>query len=145
MHSHESVSGLEREWSEMVDDGFIGLVGPFFQTGEGANLRFRFPTSAKHRNRRGVLQGGALMTFSDRVLGAAARAGREDEVTATMHIDVHFLDAVQIGEMVETCPVVVRATGKSVFVRADLMVGSRVVALATGIWKRLGQRSGAES
>jgi len=125
----------------MVDDGFIRLVGPFYQKGEGTSLRFRFPTADKHRNRRGVLQGGALMTFTDRVLGTAARAGRQTELTATMHMDMHFLDVVEIGEIVESFLEEAPTTEKSIFVRADLMVGTRVVAMAAGIWKRLGQRA----
>lgn len=130
-------------WTEMTDDGFIGLVGPFFWRRDGEQLRLRFPTADKHRNRRGVLQGGALMTFADRALGAAAREGRATEVSATMHLDVHFLAAVQIGEVVEAAPVVTRVTGKTVFLRADLTVGTRVVGMATGIWKRLGHLPGS--
>ncbi len=132
-------------WTVITDEGFIGLVGPFFQTGTGADLHFCFPTEAKHHNRRGVLQGGALMTFIDRVLGIAARAATQAERTATVQLDVHFIDAVEIGELVETCPKVVRATRQLIFMTADLTVGSRTVALANGLWKKLGPAVAAKS
>jgi len=127
-------------WVEMVDDGFIGLVGPFYQKGTGAQLEFRFPTAGKHRNRRGVLQGGALMTFADRTMGVVVRAGSESEIAATLQLDVHFLDSVRIGEVVETRPVLVRSSPQLAFVSAELMVEARMVGQATGIWKKMGQR-----
>jgi acyl-coenzyme A thioesterase PaaI-like protein len=124
-------------WTVLTDEGFIGLVGPFFQKGEGADLSYRFPTEDRHHNLRGVLQGGAMMTFADRVMGITARAAAKAPRSATVHLDVHFIDAVQIGELVETSPVVVRAAKQLVFMSAELTVGSRTVALATGIWKIL--------
>lgn len=124
-------------WILLTDEGFIGLVGPYFQKGEGADLHFRFPTLDKHHNLRGVLQGGALMTFADRVMGITARAAAQSTRSATVHLDVHFIDAVQIGEWVEASPVVVRAARQLVFMNAEFKVGPRTVALATGIWKLL--------
>jgi acyl-coenzyme A thioesterase PaaI-like protein len=84
-----------------------------------------------------VLQGGALMTFADRVLGVTARHHTKAARTATVQLDVHFVDAVQIGETVQTVPHVVRATRSLVFMRCELMVGERVVGTAQGVWKLL--------
>ncbi len=136
MTKPETIIRMEDDgWRLIADEGFIGLVGPFFQKGSGADLHFCFPTQTKHHNRRGVLQGGALATFIDKTLGITARAGAPAVLTATVQLDVHFIGAVQIGELVETRPRVVRATRHLVFVSADLTVGSRTVALANGVWK----------
>jgi uncharacterized protein (TIGR00369 family) len=124
-------------WTVLTDDGFIGLIGPFLQKGAGADLHFCFPTDARHRNLRGVLQGGALMTFADRALGITARAAAGATKSATIQLDVHFADAVQLGEMVETRPRVVRVTRKMVFMSTILTVGERVVANANGVWRVL--------
>ena len=51
---------------------------------------------------------------------------------------MHFVDAVQIGEFVEAKCRVVRRTRSVIFMEADLVVGTRVVATAKGIWKTLG-------
>ena len=77
------------------------------------------------------------MTFADRILGVTARHHTKALRTATMQLDVHFVDAVQIGEMVEATPQVVRATRSVVFMRCELMVGSRIVGSAQGVWKLL--------
>ncbi|MGE0311841.1 MAG: PaaI family thioesterase [Lautropia sp.] len=130
-------------WAAIEDKGFVQLVGPFFRRGEGAGLRFCFPTADKHHNLRGVLQGGALMTFADRTMGTAARTWAGGNASATVQLNVQFVRAVEIGALVETCPVVVSATRNLIFMRADFLVGTSIVATAAGIWKIFGTRGAA--
>lgn len=124
-------------WQAISDDGFIGLVGPFYQRVQDGTPHFLFPTDARHRNLRGVLQGGALMTFADRSLGITARFHTKAARTATVQLDVQFVDATQIGETVAHAPQLVRATRSLVFLRTELMAAQRVVGIAQGVWKIL--------
>jgi acyl-coenzyme A thioesterase PaaI-like protein len=78
-----------------------------------------------------------LMTFADRSLGMAAWFANERRPQATIQLDVHFIDAVQIGEFVEAQSRVVRRTRSVIFMSGTLVVGTRVVATANGIWKSL--------
>lgn len=135
-----AVTGFEpaREgWELHSDDGFVGLVGPFWQRRDGETWVLGLVTEPKHRNRRGVVQGGVLMTFADRALGTASwhETGRRPQ--ATVQLDVHFVEKVGIGEFVEARCHVLRRTRSLVFMRGTLAVGSRVVATADGIWKIL--------
>jgi acyl-coenzyme A thioesterase PaaI-like protein len=125
-------------WEAYSDDGFIGLVGPFWQKFEGDRPRFGFLVEPKHHNRRNVLQGGMLMTFADRSMGTTCWYANGKRPQATVHLDVHFIDAVQIGEFVEANCKVVRRTRSLIFMSAELMVGERVVGTANGVWKTLG-------
>ena len=126
------------DWIELEDSGFVGLVGPFYcKKQEADRLSFRFPTAEKHSNRTGVCQGGALFTFADRALGMAVRARTGDQRTATLQLDIHFIDAVRLGEVVEISPVVLRASKYVVFVNGELKVGDKIVATVNGVWKRL--------
>jgi acyl-coenzyme A thioesterase PaaI-like protein len=125
-------------WEPYPEEGFIGLVGPFWQKQEGESIRYAFLAEPKHHNRRGVVQGGMLMTFADRTLGMAAWYANGRRPQATVQLDVHFVDAVQIGEFVEAHNEVVRLTRSMVFMSGTLVVGSRIVATAKGIWKILG-------
>ena len=129
-------------WHPYVDEGFIGLVGPFWAKPSGdENVapRFAFLAAPKHHNRRGVLQGGMLMTFADRAMGMTCWYANGKKPQATVHLDVHFVDAVQIGEFVEAHCKVVRRTRLLIFMSAELMVGDRVVGTANGVWKALGK------
>ena len=125
-------------WEAYSDDGFIGLVGPFWQRFDGETPHFAFRVEPKHHNRRNVLQGGMLMTFADRSMGVTCWYANGKRPQATVHLDVHFVDAVQIGEWVEAHCKVVRRTRSLIFMSAQLMVGERVVGTANGVWKTLG-------
>lgn len=127
-------------WEPYTDEGFVGLVGPFWVRRSGESFRYAFVAQPKHHNRRGVVQGGMLMTFADRSMGMTCWYANERQPQATMQLDMHFVDAVQVGEFVEAHCRVVRRTRSVIFMSAELMVGSRVVATANGVWKTLGKR-----
>jgi acyl-coenzyme A thioesterase PaaI-like protein len=127
-------------WEPYEDEGFIGLVGPFWKRPAGDSYVFAFMAERKHHNRRGVVQGGMLMTFADRSMGMTCWYANERQRQATVQLDVHFIDAVQIGEFVEAKCKVVRRTRSLIFMSADLVVGERVVATAKGLWKTLGNK-----
>jgi uncharacterized protein (TIGR00369 family) len=126
-------------WEPYGDDGFVGLVGPFWQKPLGDSYRYAFLAEHKHHNRRGVVQGGMLMTFADRSMGMTCWYANERQPQATVQLDVHFVDAVKVGEFVEAKCQVVRRTRALVFMQGELMVGDRVVATANGVWKTLGK------
>jgi acyl-coenzyme A thioesterase PaaI-like protein len=126
-------------WEPYTDEGFIGLVGPFWQKPHGDSYRYAFLAADKHHNRRGVVQGGMLMTFADRSMGMTCWYANERQPQATVQLDVHFVDAVKVGEFVEAKCQVVRRTRALVFMSGELVVGDRVVATAKGVWKTLGK------
>ena len=127
-------------WEPYRDEGFIGLVGPFWTREADGTHFYAFTAEAKHHNRRGVVQGGMLMTFADRSMGMTCWYANERQPQATVQLDMHFIDAVQIGEFVEAKCRVVRRTRSLIFMSADLVVGTRVVATASGVWKTLVKR-----
>jgi acyl-coenzyme A thioesterase PaaI-like protein len=126
-------------WQLDKDEGFIGLIGPIWSRPNGDSVLYAFMAEAKHHNRRGVVQGGMLMTFADRSLGRTSWYANDRQPQATAQLDVHFIDAVQIGEFVEAKCRVVRRTRSLVFMAGELVVGDRVVATANGVWKTLGK------
>lgn len=128
-------------WEPYRTEGFIDLVGPFWMRPEGDSYRYAFLAESKHHNRRGVVQGGMLMTFADRSMGMTCWYANGQQPQATVQLDMHFIDAVQIGEFVEAKCQVVRRTRSVIFMHADLVVGTRVVATAKGIWKTLAKKS----
>src|SRR5581483_8552427 len=111
------------------DTGFIGLVGPFWsrpkKTEFGDSFEYAFMAAPKHHNRRGVVQGGMLMTFADRSMGMTCWYANERQPQATVQLDMQFIDAVQIGEFVEAHCKVVRRTRTVIFMDAELKVGER--------------------
>lgn len=127
-------------WQPDDDEGFVALVGPIWRRQSGETDRYAFMAEPKHCNRGGVVHGGMLMTFADRAIGRACRYANAHQPQATLQLDTHFVDAVQVGELVEARCRIVRRTRALMFASAELTVGTRVVATANGVWKTLGAR-----
>ena len=142
MSEQELIEQYTREgWQLIEDTGYVGLVGPYFYRHANQSLTFSFPTLAKHLNRNGVIHGGALMTFVDRVCGMTVRETTSTTQTATIQLNYNFIDAVVAGDVVTTTPQITREASLSVFISAKLQVHDRLVAEATGIWKKAKPRA----
>ena len=88
----------------------------------------------KHHNRRGVVQGGLLMTFADLSCGMTARLASGKSVV-TVQMDTKFMDTTKIGEILQARPRVIRTTRSLVFVSAEITASSRPVGAASGVFK----------
>lgn len=142
-HHHPSAAETEARllaegWVREIAEGFVDYIGPFWRrvTADGG-IEFCFPTDPRHHNTRNVLQGGAMMTFADLAVGRAFRFLTGATRTATVQLDIAFIDAVQIGEIVYARPEMLRTTKTVAFMRSTFTVGDRVVATAQGVWKLL--------
>jgi acyl-coenzyme A thioesterase PaaI-like protein len=126
---------IDDGWTIVDDDGFIDLVGPLWQRQNGDAVDHAIVAQRKHKNRRGFVQGGLLMTLADRSLGMAARIGSGVSAVVTIQMDTHFIDAAKIGELLISRPRIVRATKTLIFMNTELSVDDRCVAMANGVFK----------
>ncbi len=100
-------------------------------------FRVGFVVEEKHDNTQRRSHGGMIMTLCDDGMGHAAQAARKGEQLFTVAFDCQFISGAQHGEFVEVVCEVVRSTRSLVFMRSTCLVGDRVVATASGIWKVL--------
>ena len=128
-------------WSLVEATGFIQLVGPLWERVVDSVHEYALPTADKHHNRRGLVQGGVLMTFADRTCGMTARFVTGKPTMATAQLDVHFVESGKIGEMLVSRPRVVRATRSLIFMSTEITVDKRVIAMANGVFKILKNES----
>jgi acyl-coenzyme A thioesterase PaaI-like protein len=124
-------------WTIVETTGFLNLVGPLWQRMVDGEPEYALVAEDKHHNRRGMVQGGLLMTFADRACGMAARFVSGRPTMATVQLDVHFVDAGKIGETLMTRPRVIRTTRSLVFVNAEVRANNRTIVTATGVFKIL--------
>jgi len=124
-------------WEPYRDEGFIGLVGPFWMRQSGDSYIYAFMAEPKHHNRRGIVQGGMLMTFADQSMAMTARQATNVKRHATIELNTQFIGSVQLGQFVEAHAEVVRATRSVVFMEVKMFVDGRIVVSANGIWKIL--------
>jgi acyl-coenzyme A thioesterase PaaI-like protein len=124
-------------WSILETTGFLSLVGPLWQRVVNGEHEYALITQDKHHNRRGLVQGGLLMTFADRSCGTTARYVSGRPTLATVQMDTHFVEAGKIGEILVSKPRVVRSTRSLIFVSTEVKVDKRCIAMANGVFKIL--------
>lgn len=136
--SDKAAAHLKRDgWSVVEGTGFIELIGPLWQRLVDGEYEYALLAQDKHHNRRGLVQGGVLMTLADRTCGMTARFVTGKPTMATIQLGVHFLEAGKIGEMLVSRPRVVRATRSLIFVDTEISVEQRPIATASGVFKIL--------
>ncbi len=124
-------------WKMVETSGFLQLIGPLWQRVADGEHEYALLTEDKHHNRRGLVQGGVLMTFADRSCGMTARHVSGRPTLATVQLDVHFVEAGKIGELLVSRPHVVRTTRSLIFITTELKADQRVLAMASGVFKIL--------
>ena len=124
-------------WTIVETSGFLHLIGPLWQRVVSGEHEYALITEDKHHNRRGLVQGGVLMTFADRTCGMTARYVSGKPTLATVQLDTHFVEAGKIGEVLISRPRVVRSTRSLIFISTEVMVEKRVLAMANGVFKIL--------
>ena len=128
-------------WTIVETTGFLHLIGPLWQRVVGGVHEYALITEDKHHNRRGLVQGGVLMTFADRTCGITARYVSGKPTLATVQLDTHFVEAGKIGEVLISRPRVVRSTRSLIFITTEVTVDKRVLAMANGVFKILKNES----
>src|ERR1700749_2151369 len=128
-------------WKLVDATGFIAIVGPLWERLVDGEYGYALLTEDKHHNRRGLVQGGVLMTFADRSCGMTARYVSGKPTLATVQLDVHFVEAGKIGELLVSRPHVVRTTRSLIFITTEVAVDKRVIAMASGVFKILKNES----
>ena len=122
-------------WSIVETSGFLHLVGPLWQRLVNGEHEYALIAEDKHHNRRGVVQGGVLMTFADRSCGMTGRFVSGSPSLATVQFDTQFVDAAKIGEVLVSRPRVIRSTRSLIFLTTEVSAGERCVAMASGVFK----------
>jgi acyl-coenzyme A thioesterase PaaI-like protein len=124
-------------WTIVETTGFLHLVGPLWQRAVNGEHEYALVAQDKHHNRRGLVQGGVIMTFADRTCGMTARYVSGRPTLATIQLDTHFVESGKIGEILLSRPRVVRATRSLIFISTEVTVDKRCIAMASGVFKIL--------
>ena len=124
-------------WKIVETTGFLHLIGPLWQRVVDGAQEYALITEDKHHNRRGLVQGGVLMSFADRTCGMTARFVSAKPMLATVQFDTHFVEAGKIGEILISRPRVVRTTRSLIFITTEVSADKRCIAMANGVFKIL--------
>ncbi len=123
---------------EPENNAFAALVGPIYRKTEDGGVWFLFDAEDKHRNPRGVVHGGMLMTFMDNLLARTIVHAIGDVGKATMSLSCDFVGPARPGQRIEGRGEVTRVTRSVVFARGSIAADGATVVTGSGVWKLLG-------
>jgi acyl-coenzyme A thioesterase PaaI-like protein len=127
-------------WVAQPRTAFDALVGAFyFPPGDGT-YTCGFLADARHANTRDTVHGGMVTAAFDFALGVAAKTAAGERPCATVQLNVHFIDAMKLGEFAILRIEPIRTTRSLVFLRGTLRASDRTIAAADSVWKILQRR-----
>lgn len=93
-----------------------------------------------HCNARGFAHGGFVCAMADMAMGLTslllARRKHGDSTTGvTASLSIDFVDAAQVGEIVEFRPTVLKVGGALTFADCRVVAGGRLIARASGSFR----------
>jgi len=141
--------GLPGWWRWPLGEGlqFGAILEPLSLQGGNGRARLRMVPSAVHRNLRGSVHGGALMSFVDMALFAACYVNglRDGARGTTLDCSVQFIGPASEQQPVIADVEVLRETGRLVFLRGLLVQGEpeQTVASFTGTIRKAPRRNPA--
>ncbi|HAJ46093.1 MAG TPA: PaaI family thioesterase, partial [Alphaproteobacteria bacterium] len=104
-------------WEQAVQfDPFEAFMGPYFVRFPDGQREMGFFVDDRHTNVSGYAHGGALMTFSDAVLGFKVWDETDRAPCVTISQQTNFVGSGRLGDFVVCRPVLVRRTREIVFV-----------------------------
>lgn len=121
-------------WSRREMKGIPASLGALWTRRDGDAWRYAVQLDASHANAQGQVHGGVLMTFMDHALSLLVWEVSGRAMCSTVHLDSHFLRAVQPPAFVELDGEIIRRGKSLIFARGVLRVEGREVMEATGVW-----------
>lgn len=114
--------------------GIPASLGALWTRRDGDAWCYAVQLDASHANAQGQVHGGVLMTFMDHALSLLVWEASGRAMCSTVHLDSHFLRAVQPPAFVELDGEILRRGKTLIFARGVLRVEGREVMEATGVW-----------
>ncbi|MGB7406608.1 MAG: PaaI family thioesterase [Pacificimonas sp.] len=129
-------------WREMGQGRFSDMIGAvYFRERDDGGIECRSLTDKSHSNMQGALHGGYLMAFIDQVMFAVGRPAFTGGKAVTLSCHTDFVGAGQYGEPVDGTGEIVKATGKTVFLRGLVTQNSELLCSWSGVLRKFPPRT----
>lgn len=121
-------------------DSWYQLIGPLYASIENApaTVTLGFFSQDRHLNYLKQVHGGMMSAFMDYVLWNTARTAWPGDGLVTISMTVDFVGACPGDTWISARGELIRAGGSIAFAKAAVEADGKVVAHATGSFRRLG-------
>ena len=111
--------------------------GVLFKNISESEYEFKTTINKNHLNAAGITHGGCISALIDAGAGTAAHRSANGSPCVTISLELKFISAVPLGRELIGRAKIQKKTKSMVFLTCELMVGNKIAATASGIWKIL--------
>ena len=107
-----------------------------------SDTEFEFKTSIDENklNSAGITHGGYICSIIDAGSGTAAHRASNNSPCVTITLDIKFIDSTKIGDEIIGYTKIQKVTKSMVFLICHLKSNQRLIASASGVWKKLNKK-----
>ena len=130
---------MDKEFEQIsVKPGFMKHNGGlFFKTISENEYQFKTTIKENHLNAAGITHGGFIAAVVDAGAGTAAHRAADNNPCVTISLELKFISAVKLGQELIGTTKIQKKTKSMVFLTCELKTENKIVATASGVWKKL--------
>ena len=111
--------------------------GLLFQTISENDYQFKTTIKETHLNAAGITHGGFIAAVVDAGAGTAAHKVADNSPCVTISLELKFISPIQLGQELLGNVKIQKKTKSMIFLTCELQVSNKIVATASGVWKKL--------
>ena len=121
-----------------IKSGFMkNNGGLLFKTISENEYQFKTIIKESHLNAAGITHGGFIAAVVDAGSGTAAHRAVDNNPCVTVSLELKFISTVKLGQELVGTTKIQKKTKSMVFLTCELKTENKIVATASGIWKKL--------
>ena len=111
--------------------------GLLFKTISENEYQFKTKINENHLNSAGITHGGFIAAVVDAGAGTAAHRAANNNPCVTISLELKFISAVKLHQELIGTTKIQKKTKSMVFLTCELRAENKIVATASGVWKKL--------
>ena len=114
--------------------------GIFFRKISDTEFEFKTTIDENKLNSAGITHGGYICSIIDSGAGTAAHRASNNSPCVTISLDIKFIASTKTGDEIKGFTKIQKVTNSMIFLICHLESNSRLVASASGVWKKLNKK-----
>ena len=111
--------------------------GLLFKNVSENEYHFKTTITKNHLNAAGITHGGFIAAVVDAGAGTAAHRAANSSPCVTISLELKFISAVKLGQELVGYTKIQKKTKSLIFVTCELKAENKIVATASGVWKKV--------
>ena len=111
--------------------------GLLFRTISENEYQFKSTINKNHLNKAGITHGGYIASLIDAGSGTAVHRSTNTNSCVTVSLDIKFIASTKDRDQILGFIKVLKKTNSMVFVICHLECNNKIIASASGVWKKL--------